>query len=58
MIDEIISLLEENKLKKERGEVNSIEMPFQRFGKFFYGYEKGKYFLYTANSGIKLVKLQ
>lgn len=57
MIDEIITLLEENKLKKEKGEVNSIEIPFERFGKFFYGYEKGKYFLYTANSGIGKTKI-
>lgn len=57
MIDEILKLLEENKGRKERGECNSIELPFERFGKFFFGYEKGKYFLYTANSGIGKTKI-
>ncbi len=46
-----------NKKNKDEGKQNSIVFPFTRFSEMFPGWEKGKYYLLTANSGIGKTKL-
>jgi len=57
MFNEIVQKIEENHNNKKRGRFNSIKLPFKRFSKYFPGFEKGKYYLFTASSGIGKTKI-
>jgi replicative DNA helicase len=46
-----------NKQNKEEGKMNSILFPFPRFSELFPGWEKGKYYIASANSGVGKTKL-
>lgn len=54
---DLIKDLEERKIRKDSGKYNSILLPFERFGSRFIGFEKGKYGIITANSGIGKTKI-
>jgi replicative DNA helicase len=56
MFDEILNKIEINKQIKEKGGITSILPPFPRLAKLYPGFEKGKYFIITASSGIGKTK--
>jgi len=56
MFDKIYKKILENKEAKEQGKVNSISPPFPRLAERFPGFEKGKYWIITASSGIGKTK--
>lgn len=56
MFDSIFKKITDNKQAKESGKQLSITPPFPRLAKQFPGFEKGKYFIYTASSGIGKTK--
>jgi len=56
MFDKIYNRILENKENKEQGRVNSISPPFPRLAEKFPGFEKGKYWIITASSGIGKTK--
>jgi hypothetical protein len=51
--NDLVESLEYKKQVKDSGKFNSIVLPFERFSELFGGFEKGKYGIITASSGIK-----
>lgn len=56
MFEKVYQKIKNNKELKESGKQLSITSPFPRLSQIYPGYEKGRYYIYTANSGIKLYK--
>lgn len=54
--DRILNKIKVNKQIKESGGFTSISPPFPRLAEVYPGYEKGKYFIFTASSGIGKTK--
>lgn len=48
LTDSVIQQIKERKLRLEKGEVNSIPSPFQRFSNDFIGIEQSTYYLITS----------
>lgn len=57
LFEELYGDLEKRKKDKEEGRVNSILWPFKRLSSKFPGWERGRYNIFTANSGIGKTKL-
>jgi hypothetical protein len=55
--DDLIAKIKKNKLIKESGQQTSIVFPFSRFSEVFPGWERGKYTIITANSGVGKTKM-
>lgn len=53
----LVESLEINRDRKVNGLHNSILTPFKEFNKYFPGFERGKYIILTANSGIGKTKI-
>lgn len=56
MFDKVYSKILENKELKESGKQLSITPPFPRFAEKFPGFEKSRYYIFTANSGVGKTK--
>ena len=56
IFDKIVNKIKTNKLVKESGGHTSITPPFPRLAKVYPGFEKGKYYIFTASSGIGKTK--
>jgi len=56
MFDKLYERILSNKEAKEQGKINSISPPFPRLAERYPGFEKGKYHIYTASSGIGKTK--
>ena len=54
--DNIINRIEVKRERRLSGKYNSIISPFRNFNKRFPGLEKGKYYIFTASSGIGKTK--
>lgn len=57
IFDKLLDKIKKNKLNKESGKVNSISFPFIRFSSIFPGWDKSKYYCFTANSGVGKTKI-
>jgi replicative DNA helicase len=57
IFDKLLDKIVANKEVKEKGGVTSISPPFSRLAEVYPGFEKGKYFIFTASSGIGKTKL-
>lgn len=55
--NDLVKSLEVNRDRKISGLHNSILTPFKDFNKYFPGFERGKYIIVTANSGIGKTKI-
>lgn len=55
LTNSVIQQIKERKLRLEKGEVNSIPSPFQRFSNDFIGIEQSTYYLITSFTKGKLV---
>jgi len=55
--NDLVESLEYKKQVKDSGKFNSIVLPFERFSELFGGFEKGKYGIITASSGIGKTKI-
>lgn len=56
MFDKVYSRILENKKLKESGKQLSIVPPFPRFAESFAGFERGRYYITTASSGVGKTK--
>lgn len=52
LFDDITSGLEDNKNKREKGEIIAIPFPFKRFNKFIPGIQRGRYIICTASTKV------
>lgn len=57
MFNKILSKITENKELKESGKQLSITPPFPKWATMYPGFQKGRYHIYTANSGIGKTKM-
>lgn len=57
MFDKLFEKIKQNKELKESGKQLSIHPPFPRLAEKFPGFEKSRYFIYTASSGVGKTKI-
>lgn len=57
LFDGLVGDLDKRRKDKIEGKVNSILWPFKRLSSVFPGWERGRYNIFTANSGIGKTKL-
>lgn len=57
IFDNLIKDIENNKISKEQGKINSVLFPFNRLSKVFPGWERGKYYCVSAATSIGKTKL-
>lgn len=56
LFDKVLNEIEDNKRRREAGEIIAIPFPFPRFSRFVPGVQKGRYILCTANSKVGKTK--
>lgn len=57
IFDRVLEEIEENKTRRERGEIVNIPFPFPRFSAYVPGIQKGRYIGVTANQKVGKTKL-
>lgn len=56
LFDDVIKGLEDNKIKREKGEIIAIPFPFKRFSKYIPGIQRGRYIICTASTKVGKTK--